>query len=397
MTSPAVAVNIWYRVGSADEEVGHFGFAHLFEHLMFSGTTSGIAASEHLASIEAVGGTANATTSFDRTNYFETVPAGALELALWLEAERMAHLAVNEANLATQREVVKEEKRQRYDNSPYGDLLDLLLDGRFGPGHPYGHSTIGSVPDLDAAALDDVSTFHQTWYRPSNAVLVIAGCVEADEALRLAETHLGAVPESSGPVPRRIVAGPPRGDCPRVMVDRAVPRTCLTRSWLTPDICEPGNLAVQIATEVLGSGMSSRLVRTLERERHMVDGIGIRDLGLSRGSSATTMSAHVKPGVDEDEVAGVVDSIIADLAAHGPSDSELERARAQVERDWLESLAAIDERADMLAMFETLLGEAGGVNTHLERLRGVDAEGVASACRLLTPSLASVVVHKEVA
>lgn len=119
-TSPGVAVNMWYRVGSADEEPGHFGFAHLFEHLMFSGTTSGIASSEHLATIESVGGSANASTSFDRTNYFETVPAGALELALWLEAERLAHLAVTEANLATQREVVKEEKRQRYDNTPMG-------------------------------------------------------------------------------------------------------------------------------------------------------------------------------------------------------------------------------------------------------------------------------------
>jgi len=117
-TSPGVAVNMWYRVGSADEEPGHFGFAHLFEHLMFSGTTSGIISSEHLATIESVGGSANASTSFDRTNYFETVPAGALELALWLEAERLAHLAVTEANLATQREVVKEEKRQRYDNTP---------------------------------------------------------------------------------------------------------------------------------------------------------------------------------------------------------------------------------------------------------------------------------------
>ena len=169
LTLPAVAINLWYNVGSADEQPGRDGFAHLFEHLMFSGTTSGIASGEHLATIEAVGGSANATTSFDRTNYFELVPPGALELGLWLEAERMAHLAVTEESLTTQRDVVKEEKRQRYDNSPYGDLLDAVLASQYDADEPYGHSPIGSEHDLDAASLDDVVAFHDRWYRPSNA------------------------------------------------------------------------------------------------------------------------------------------------------------------------------------------------------------------------------------
>lgn len=396
-TSPGVAVNIWYQVGSADEEVSRFGFAHLFEHLMFSGTTSGIASSEHLATVESVGGSANASTSFDRTNYYETVPAGALELALWLEAERLAHLAVTEENLATQREVVKEEKRQRYDNTPYGDLLDLLLDGRFGETHPYGHPTIGSVPDLDAARLDDVTAFHSTWYRPDNAVLVISGCVEADEGLLLAEKYLGAVPTATGDLPTRI-QGPVRHDNPRVVVERPVPRTAVTRSWATPPITDPDNLAVAMAIDAIGSGMSSRLIRALERERHLVDGVAMNDFGLSRGSSAALVSAHLKPGVPEEELTGAVDEIIVEFAANGPREAELERARAQVERDWLGSLAVVDERADLLNMHETLLGDANLVNTHLDRVRAITADQVTEAAkRWLSPEQASTVVHKEVA
>ncbi|NLA30139.1 MAG: insulinase family protein, partial [Propionibacterium sp.] len=155
--APGVAVNLWYRVGSADERPGATGFAHLFEHLMFAGSAH-VASGEHLATIQSVGGSANATTSFDRTNYFETVGPQALELALWLEADRMGSLDVDEQNLQTQRDVVKEEKRQRYDNVPYGDQLELLLRLNFPENHPYAHPAIGSMADLDAATLNDVQT-----------------------------------------------------------------------------------------------------------------------------------------------------------------------------------------------------------------------------------------------
>ena len=180
--APAEALNIWYAVGSGDEPPGATGFAHLFEHLMFAGSEH-VAASEHLALMESVGGSANATTSFDRTNYFETVPVGALELALWLEADRMSTLAVTGTGFRTQVEVVEEEKRQRYDNVPYGDQLELLLGLNFPSGHPYGHPTIGSTADLDAAALSDVQDFHRRWYQPSNAVLTLCGPVVPDLSL----------------------------------------------------------------------------------------------------------------------------------------------------------------------------------------------------------------------
>ena len=282
-----------------------------------------------------------------------------------------------------------------FRSTPYGDLFDLLLDGRFGGEHPYGHPTIGSVPDLDAACLDDVTAFHSTWYRPDNAVLVISGCVEADEGLTLADKYLGAVPAATGDLPERI-QGRVRHDNPRVVVTRPLPRTAVTRAWATPPITNPNNLTVAMATDILGSGMSSRLIRTLERERHLVDGVGMNDFGLARGTSAALVSAHLKPGVSEEELTGAVDEIITELAANGPSQAELERARAQVERSWLESLAVVDERADLLNMHESLLGDAALVNTHLDRIRAITADHIAEAARRwLSPHQASTVVHQE--
>lgn len=407
MTSPAVAVNIWYRVGSADETAGHFGFAHLFEHLMFSGTRSGIASGEHLATVESVGGTANATTSFDRTNYFETVPAGALELTLWLESERLAHLAVDAENLNTQREVVKEEKRQRYDNVPYGDLLDRVLAQQFGPGdaeggrpgaHPYAHSTIGSVADLDAASLEDVVSFHRTWYRPDNACVVMAGCVSADEALRLAGQYLGAVPAAGGDAPPQDRV--PHSDLipapSQLVLERDVPRTAVTMSWPSPAVTDPGQPRLEDALSVLTTGMASRLVRRLLRERELVEGISGYDLGLSRGRSTATLVAHLRPGVTESQFTDEVYSALSGLAAEGPTEQELARVHAQLEREWLMELATVEDRADALNFNEIIMGSAELANSYLQRVAQVGAADVATAtARWLAPELASVLVYRR--
>ena len=191
--SPGVALNLWYDVGSVDESPTRTGFAHLFEHLMFQGSAN-VAPGEHMALIEAMGGTVNATTSSERTNYFETVPPGGLELALRLEADRLASLAITDENFEAQREVVKEEKRERYDNQPYGDLLQLIIEQHFPPEHPYGHLTIGSMQHLDEASIDEVSAFFDAWYRPSNAKLVLTGPVSPDDGFKLAQKYFGDLP-----------------------------------------------------------------------------------------------------------------------------------------------------------------------------------------------------------
>nr|WP_231979768.1 pitrilysin family protein [Tessaracoccus coleopterorum] len=227
--APGVAVNIWVEVGSADETPGRTGFAHLFEHLMFQGSAN-VASGEHMATVEALGGTVNATTSTDRTNYFETVPHGALDLALWLEADRFSSLAITGENFETQRQVVKEEKRQRYDNQPYGDLLELLTGQHFPSDHPYGHLTIGSMQDLDDAPLEDVATFFGAWYPASNLRLVLCGPVGADEGIALAEKHFGHLPMV--PKPMRAAMPEPTAATPgTTTVSRPVPHSLSYLSW----------------------------------------------------------------------------------------------------------------------------------------------------------------------
>ncbi len=204
-TVPTVTVNLWVNVGSRHERAGRTGFAHLFEHLMFQGSRN-VASGEHFSALMAEGGRLNATTWFDRTNYFETVPKGALELALWLEADRHGHLldALNQENLDNQRDVVKEEKRQRYDNVPYGNALVDVYATIFPEGHPYHHPTIGSMEDLDAASLEDVHAFFRRYYGPNNTVLTIVGDVVPDEAFAAAERYFGGLPASAEPPDRTL-------------------------------------------------------------------------------------------------------------------------------------------------------------------------------------------------
>src|SRR3990172_8391272 len=192
--APVVAVNLWYVVGSRHETAGRTGFAHLFEHFMFQGSRH-VSKTEHFNLIQSAGGVNNATTYFDRTNYFETLPSHQLELALWLEADRMATLldALDQENLDNQRDVVKNEKRQSYDNRPYGTFYEKLMAAVFPPGHPYHHTPIGSMEDLDAASLDDVRSFFQTWYVPNNAVLTVAGDVDEQPVIEMVERYFGPI------------------------------------------------------------------------------------------------------------------------------------------------------------------------------------------------------------
>lgn len=378
--SPSVAVNLWYHVGSADEVAGRSGFAHLFEHLMFQGSGR-VASGEHLQALQAVGGHVNATTSFDRTNYFETVPPGALELALWLEADRLGSLDVSQDNLNNQREVVKEEKRQRYDNQPYGDQLDLLLALNFPEHHPYGHTTIGSMTDLDAAELADVQDFFTTWYRASNAVLTLAGPISAEQGIELAERHFGHLPQLPAPDRRRAEALPAHSGVPRLEVRRDVPRSALHLGFRTPPLGDPDHLAVEQALAVLGGGPASRLHKLMVRDTETSEGAGASQFDLAQGNGLALLSARARDGHQLDELEGQLVEALQELAQHGPTEAELDRANAAFERDWLGELAQVDERADQLSAFATLQHHPGLLNQHLARVRAVTAEDVARVTR----------------
>ncbi|RLP11792.1 insulinase family protein [Propionibacterium australiense] len=392
--APAEAVNLWYAVGSGDESLGVTGFAHLFEHLMFTGSAH-VAASEHLARMESVGGSANATTSFDRTNYFETVPPGALELALWLEADRMSTLVVDQANFETQVEVVKEEKRQRYDNVPYGDQLELLLALNFPSDHPYGHTTIGSMTDLDAASLSEVQGFYRRWYQPGDAVLTLSGPVGADSAIELVEKHFGPLDSQPAQAPRPSAPLPRHEGVPTVTVRRAVPSTMIHLCWRSPDFNSPERFAVEQALAVLASGQSSRLPSLLVRDRELADAVGSGDFGLARGVSMASLSARVRSGHSAEELSETILEQLVRLGEQGPDEAELARVNAGFDREWLTRLASVESRADEISGFTSLSDEPHLVNTLLTRVHAVTAEQIAEAARTwLAPEHRAVLVYE---
>src|ERR687893_807042 len=269
--APVAAVNIWYDVGSKHEQPGKTGFAHLFEHVMFQGSRH-VGKAEHIALIQAVGGTMNGTTWLDRTNYFESVPSSQLALALWLEADRMGWLlpAMTQQKLDTQRDVVMNERRWSVDNQPYGTWWERLPALCFPPEHPFHHSLIGSMEDLQAASVEDVSEFFATYYTPDNAVLSIAGDFDPDEARRLVQEYFGPIPRGRGKPPLPDMSLPPTFGAPRREVvpdDVMLPRLFL--AFRSPAFGTADYYAASVCAAVLGMRKGSRLHRALVREREV--------------------------------------------------------------------------------------------------------------------------------
>ncbi len=380
-----MAVNLSFQVGSVDETPGRTGFAHLFEHLMFQGS-SRVAPGEHMSVIEASGGNVNAFTSTDRTVYHECVPVGALELVLWLEADRLRSLAVTQENLDAQRDVVAQEKRQRYDNRPYGDLLAGLVGQHFGSGHPYGHLPIGSMADLAAASLAEVTAFHSRWYRPSHAKLVVCGALDPDETINLVERYFGDL-EDLSPPPRKAITEStlPGGN---ITVTGEVPHPLVYCSWQAPAAGTPGLMALELGLSVLSDGHASRLHRRLVRERGIAHEVHGTLLGHLRSPSIASLSARPADGVDTRELAEAILEELADMEA--PSEQELERAKAQYERGWLLELAAVEDRAEATADTWTTMGDPALINNRLADLAAVTSDDV---FRVLTNRPSSSQLH----
>jgi zinc protease len=376
--APVVAVNIWYDVGSKHERPGKTGFAHLFEHVMFQGSAH-VAKAEHIALVQAAGGTMNGTTWLDRTNYFETMPSHQLALALWLEADRMGTLldALSQENLDNQRDVVKNEKRSSYDNRPYGTWNEKLQAHLFPPDHPYHHPTIGSMDDLDAASLDDVRAFFRTYYAPNNAVLTVVGDVETAEVRELVERYFGAIPESPN-IPRLpdLSLPPTLGEERREVVEDRVPLPRVYFGFRAPVFGDRRLDALEIASQILAGGKGSRLHRRLVRDERIAQDVALVTLGFVGGASITAGWATVRPGVDVDLVESVFLDEVERLGREAVTDDELARAKALVETDELGALSHVDERADRLSMYATLFDRPELINEMLGRYLAVDGEAI---------------------
>jgi zinc protease len=264
-STPIVHAQVWYHVGSKDERSGRTGFAHLFEHLMFDGSKN-VQAGDHASMISSVGGMANAYTNDDVTVFWETVPSQYLPLVLWLEADRMASLRIDKEAFERERQVVKEERRLRVDNQPYGTLSETIYRHAFTV-HPYRHTTIGSLADLDAASVDDVRDFNRTYYVPGNATLVLAGDFEPKQAMTLIAEHLGAVPRSDRPIPRDIPAEPAQTQERRVSLTENWPLPVVAVAYHVASDGHPDAHPLQVASKLLSDGQSSRIYRSLVYEK----------------------------------------------------------------------------------------------------------------------------------
>src|SRR5687768_17602666 len=313
-TAPLVAVNLWYHVGSANERPGRTGFAHLFEHMLFQGSAS-VGANEHFELVQRAGGTLNGSTWLDRTNYFETVPSNQLELALWLEANRMGYLlpAMTQQKLDTQRDVVKNERRWSVDNQPYGTWWERLPALAFPPEHPFHHSLIGSMEDLNAARLEDITHFFATYYTPDNAVLSIAGDFDPAEARALVEQFFGGIPRGRGKPPLPNMTVPARfGEWRRETVPDAVMLTRLFLAFRIPPYGTEEHEAASIAAAVLGLKRGSRLHRALVRERQVAAEASAFTFDLTKGSDLLVLDVTARPEIDgealEREVGREVDT-----------------------------------------------------------------------------------------
>ena len=346
-STPIAHVEVWYRVGSKNERPGRTGFAHLFEHLMFKGSQN-VQSDQHLSFISRVGGEGNAYTTEDATVFLQTVPSQYLPLVFWLEADRMATLRIDQRTLDAEREVVKEERRWRYENEPFGLLSELLYDYAYAA-HPYKHTPIGSMADLEAASLDDVRAFFETYYVPENATLIVVGDFETDNALQMIEHYFGRVPKAPHPVPREI----PRE--PRQQAERRV--TLEADNWPLPAVVvahhitydgHPDAYPLHIASKVLSDGQSSRVFRRLVYDEQ----IAISAFGqgnIIEDPNLFYAVAIVAPGSTPEQAAAALIDELERLKNDPISDQELQRSKNQFARDYVIGRFTNSQKAAHLA------------------------------------------------
>ena len=381
--APLVAVNLWYDVGSKHEKAGKTGFAHLFEHMMFQGSAN-VEKGQHFSLVQAAGGTLNASTWLDRTNYFETLPGHELELALWLEADRMASLlpAMTQEKLDNQRDVVKNERRWSVDNQPYGSWDEKMQALVYPAGHPYHHSTIGSMEDLSAASLEDVQEFFATWYAPNNAVLTVAGDFEADEALTMIERHFGRIPANASlPPSPDMTIDPLLGEEVRETVADQVPLPRIYLAHRIPVFGTDAFDALDVAADVLGAGRASRLYASLVREQQVAQDASVFVFPIVGGASMFALWVTARPGVSTETLEAATLAELDRLATDGPTDADLERVNNLHAAHVAGMLERVSERADRLSMYTCLFDQPERINEEASRWGAVDSDRVTDALR----------------
>jgi zinc protease len=379
--APLVAVNVWYHVGSKNERPGRTGFAHLFEHLMFEGSAH--QPRGYFEPLQEVGASLNGSTSSDRTNYWEVVPAGAKSLALWMESDRMGWLlpAVTEARLNVQRDVVLNERRQSYENRPYGLAQFIIAAALYPPDHPYHWPTIGDPDDLRAATLDDVHAFFRQYYHPANASLTVAGDVDTSALLDEVRALFGGIP--AGPAIARVEAPEPTGAPIRLVHEDHVELARLYLAWPSPALFAPGDAELDLVADMLANGRSSRLYRRLIHDRRIA-----AELAAHQASRELTgmfqVVATAAPGHTLADIAAAIDDEVRRFAGEGPTAGELNRGRVRAEAAFvhrLETLGGFGGRADQLNAYNTYLGRPDGFDQDLRRYLDAGNDDLAGACR----------------
>jgi zinc protease len=387
--APVVAVDIWYHVGSKNEEPSRTGFAHLFEHMMFQGSAH-VGKAEHMRYIEEAGGTFNGSTTWDRTNYFETLPSNQLELALWLESDRMMSLDISRENLDNQREVVKEERRFRVDNRPYGTAWEKIFSLAFKT-HPYHWPVVGYLEHLNAASVEDVRSFFRTYYAPNNAVLSISGDFDPLAARRLADKYFGGITSGRG-IQLEAIAEPPLSGQTREVVYDNVALAAIYMLFRAPAMTSHDSEALSLAASILSGGESSRLYRKLVYEEKIVQSVDAFHVDME-DPGVFVVNAVVSPGRNPEEAEALIRKEIRKLAAKPPEQREVRKVKNQVSSEWVKQLSRAMGRADNLARFHTFFGDAGMINSYLDKFLSVTNKDISETAEKYLDTEDSVIVY----
>ncbi|CUS99944.1 Predicted Zn-dependent peptidase [Candidatus Kryptobacter tengchongensis] len=390
-STPIVAVNVCYHVGSKNEKPDKTGFAHLFEHLMFDGSKN-VKRGEFDKYISQAGGYDNAYTTEDKTNYYEVLPSNYLELALWLESDRMLEFSIQEISLITQREVVKEERRWRYENRPYGSAWIKISEKSFKK-HPYRWPVIGYQEHLDKASMDDVKEFYETFYVPNNAVLVIAGDIDIERTKKLVEKYFADIPKGPDNIPHPSPEDEPlENEIREVVEDINAPLPAVFMSYRIPEEGNPDSYALALLSNILSVGESSRLYQRLVYRDKIAN--EVETYSDSREHPGLFLIyAIANPGFSSDTLEKVIDEEIDKIKNYGVEEKELEKAKNKIESALVSARQTVQGKADLLAHYYTFYKNPALVNREIDKYRSVTVEDIKRVAQMYLDSKRRVILH----